>query len=149
MSKQETSVDHGICPRVRTLVMRKSWWGGVLGRLWMVFLGGVGGGIGNVRSRWAGSVFTGRNALLNSPIFSCYISYIEQWGFLCTLPHTEDSEETAAPGSTTDSTEQWVWCLMYMRSCYFCYMFSLGSSSGNTGSVRIYRSSCKRYTPNI
>ena len=25
-------------------------------------------------------------------------------------------------------------------TCYFCYMFSLGPSSGSTGSVRIYRS---------
>ena len=32
---------------------------------------------------------------------------------------------------------------------YFCYIFSLGPSSGRTGSVQIYRSSCERYTPNI
>ena len=30
------------------------------------------------------------------------------------LPHTEDSEGAAAPRPTTDSTEQWVWCLMHM-----------------------------------
>jgi hypothetical protein len=34
-------------------------------------------------------------------------------------------------------------------TCYFCYMFSLGPSSGSTGSIRIYRSVCERYTPNI
>jgi hypothetical protein len=34
-------------------------------------------------------------------------------------------------------------------TCYFCCMFSLGSSSGNTGSVRICRSECERNTPNI
>jgi hypothetical protein len=33
--------------------------------------------------------------------------------------------------------------------CYFCCMFSLGSSSGRTGSVRIYRSTSELYTPNI
>ena len=32
------------------------------------------------------------------------------------LPHTEDSEGSAAPLSKSDSTEQWVWCLMHMRS---------------------------------
>ena len=49
---------------------------------------------------------------------------------------------TAAPRSTTDSTEQWVWCF-YAHAvyviCYFCHMFSLGPSSGSSGSVRIYR----------
>jgi hypothetical protein len=34
-------------------------------------------------------------------------------------------------------------------TCYFCYMFSLGTSSGSTGSVRIYTSTSERYTPNI
>ena len=61
------------------------------------------------------------------------------------LPRTEDSEGPAAPRSATDSTEQWVWCLMNIIAavyitCYFCYMLSLGPSSGSTGSVRIYRS---------
>ncbi len=81
------------------------------------------------------------------------------------VPHTEDSEGTDVPRSTTDSTEQWVWCFMYMWSmllyiicllcvicplyvviCYMsvtCYMsficLVLGPSSGSSGSVRIYR----------
>ena len=49
---------------------------------------------------------------------------------------------TAVPRSATDSTEQWVWCF-YAHAvyviCYFCYMFSLGTSSGSSVSVRIYR----------
>jgi hypothetical protein len=32
------------------------------------------------------------------------------------LPHTEGSGGAAAPRSATDHTEQWVWCLMHMRS---------------------------------
>jgi hypothetical protein len=49
------------------------------------------------------------------------------------------------PRSATDSTEQWVWCQMSYPhavyvTCYFCCMFSLGTFSGITGSVRIYRS---------
>jgi hypothetical protein len=54
----------------------------------------------------------------------------------------EDSEGAAVPRSVTDSTEQWVWCFMhmwFMLHVYFCYMFCLGSSSGSSDSVRIYR----------
>ena len=32
------------------------------------------------------------------------------------LPHTEDSEGPDVPRSTTDSTDQWVWCPIHIRS---------------------------------
>ncbi len=82
---------------------------------------------------------------VNNPTFSCYILYIGQWGFhyikfqkswkvpststtwtdMCVvqvsttrrpLLHTEDGEGTASPRSTTDSTDQWVWCLIHIWS---------------------------------
>jgi hypothetical protein len=37
------------------------------------------------------------------------------------LPHTEDSEGPAAPRSVTDSTEQWVWCIVHIRLCYMLF----------------------------
>ena len=37
------------------------------------------------------------------------------------LPHT-DSEGSVAPRSDTDSTEQWVWCIMHMRLCYMLFL---------------------------
>jgi hypothetical protein len=72
MSTQETSVDHGICPWVRTLVMRKSWWGGVLGRLWMVFLGGTGKGKRKLQGMYSWVVFTGRHESPNGPFYVVY-----------------------------------------------------------------------------
>jgi hypothetical protein len=32
------------------------------------------------------------------------------------VPHIEDSEGVDVPHSTTDSTEQWVWCFMHLWS---------------------------------
>jgi hypothetical protein len=53
-----------------------------LGRLWMVFLVGSGGGKRRRQGTSSGSVFAGRRAFLNRPIF--YVVYYilsEQWGF--------------------------------------------------------------------
>jgi hypothetical protein len=44
----------------------------------MFFSRWVGGGRESDRIRAAGSVFAGRLAFLNRPIFLCYILYIEQ-----------------------------------------------------------------------
>ncbi len=38
------------------------------------------------------------------------------------LPHTEDSEGSAVPRSVTDSTEQWVWCIIHMCLCYMLFL---------------------------
>ncbi len=38
------------------------------------------------------------------------------------LPHTEDSEGSPAPRSVTDSTEQWVWCIIHMCLCYMLFL---------------------------
>ena len=86
-----------------------------------------------------------RTTRVSEQSFLCYTLYIDQWGFQCNmcqtiangaqdprcpghhalfklgqlddpLPHTEDSEGSAAPRSVTDSTEQWVWCIMHMLS---------------------------------
>jgi hypothetical protein len=139
----------GICPWDRALVMRKSdgraFW---VGCGWFFFWAGRGGKRKS-QGTSTGSVFAGRHALLNSPIFLCYILYIEQWKFRCymlqtiangapessrpwadtrvvrvstprrPLPRTENSEGAAAPRSTTDSTDQWVWCLMHMWSMLY------------------------------
>ncbi len=70
-----------LCPPLQLPGRSWLWGGGVLGGFWMVFLGGTGGERESARSRWAWSVFTGRHSFLNSPIFLCYILYIEQWGF--------------------------------------------------------------------
>ena len=91
-----------------------------------------------------------RTTRVSEQPFLCYLVYIEQWGFrfrICQtiendlrssmtwaaytvqvgttrrpLPHTKDSEGSAAPRSTTDSTEQWVWCIMYMSLCYMLFL---------------------------
>jgi hypothetical protein len=48
---------------------------------------GRGGVRESIRSRSTGSVFDGRHTFLNSPIFLCYILYIDQLGFLCIKFH--------------------------------------------------------------
>jgi hypothetical protein len=69
----------------------------------MVFLVGVGGGRERVRARSVGSVFAGRHALLNSPIFLCYILYIEQWEFRYSMPsdHRERCPRSSIPWTDT------------------------------------------------
>jgi hypothetical protein len=99
--------------------------GGVLGRLWMFFLDDT-----SLRT----VLFYVIYYILSIGIFAessfrtsrKVPSTSTPWADMCTvqvsttrrpLPHTEDScEGAAAPRSTTDSTEQWVWCLMHMWS---------------------------------
>jgi hypothetical protein len=85
------------------LVMRKS-----DGRAFWVgcgcfFLGGAGGGKRMRQGTSAGSVFAGRRALLNSPIFLCYILYIEQWKFRCYMLQTisNGAPESSSPWADT------------------------------------------------
>ncbi len=106
-----------------------------LGRTWMFFLGGAGGG-----EKAPGYGQQGRS--LDDVRFQttpfCYILYVEQWGFLYIMssghheggprssfalgrtcatrtsttrrpsPHIEDGQGADVPRSVTDSTEQWV-----------------------------------------
>ena len=112
------------------------------------FLGGRGRRRGLTRVSTSES-FSQKTRGCKQSHFLCYILYIEQWGFrysMCQtitndprssmawaecpvqvgtvrrpLPHTEDSEGVVAPRSTTDSTEQWVWCIMNMSLCYMLF----------------------------
>jgi hypothetical protein len=120
--------------------------GGVLGRLWMVFSWWGGGGEEETPGHSLLSRFFRRTTRVSEQSFFYVIYYIlssgsftasrfrasrkvpstsTPWTDLCTvqvsttrrpLPRTEDSEGAAAPRSATDSTEQWVWCLLHMRS---------------------------------
>jgi hypothetical protein len=62
--------------------------------------------------------------------FLCYILYIEQWGF-CIMCKT-----ISKVPPILDTLNRHVSTTNYV-TCYFCYMFRLGSSSGNMDSVRI------------
>ena len=86
------------------------------------FLGGRGGGRGSARSSTS-ETFSHDDSRFQTDPFFCVIYYI------------------LISGGFAAGT-------VYV-TCYFCYLFSLGSSSGSTGSVRIYRSVCEHYTPNI
>jgi hypothetical protein len=51
------------------------------GRLWMVFLGGSGGGKRRRQGTLEGSVFAGRRAFLNIPIFYVVYYVLNSGGF--------------------------------------------------------------------
>jgi hypothetical protein len=87
----------------------------------MVFLEGAGKGKRKLQAtsvqRPAGYFFPWTTRVFKHPHFLCYILYIEQVPTTRRpLPRTEDREGPGTPRSVTDSTEEWVWCLMYMRS---------------------------------
>jgi len=117
-----------------------------LGRLWMVFSWGGGGGEEETPGHGLLSRFSQDDASLRTALFFYVIYYIlssgsfaapsfrasrkvpstsTPWADMCAvqvsttrrpLPRTEGSGGAAAPRSATDYTEQWVWCLMHMRS---------------------------------
>jgi hypothetical protein len=94
--------DQGIYPWVSTLVM-----GSLMGRRFWVgrvcfFSGWGGGGKWNSSDRKAQTFFAGRLEF-QTALGVCYILYVEQWGFHCSL-----SSDHHSPRSATDSTEQWV-----------------------------------------
>ena len=73
--------------------------------------------------------------------FFCYILYIEQWGFHCIMCQTITNDAPssmlwAAAGlrSSTDFTEECVWCIMHMRLCYMLAKWH----------VRVSKQSCKQ-----
>jgi hypothetical protein len=120
----------------------------------MVFSGRDGGGKRKRQVTSAGSVFTGRRALLNIHIFLCYILYIEQWKFRCCMLQTiVNGARRGCCTSFRHGLHRPVGMVSYAHTvyvtCYFCYIFTLGPSSASTGSGQIYRSACERYTPNI
>ena len=120
-----------------------------MGGLWIFFLGGRGRGRGLARASTAES-FSQETRGFKQPHFLCYILLLSSGGFVAAcvrpsrtapdprfpgqhvlfklgqlddpLPHTEDSEGHAAPRSVTDSTEQWVWCIMHMSLCYMLFL---------------------------
>ncbi len=74
------------------------------------------------------------------------------WDSSTTLFHTLKTVKGLlhlVPSRTPRSSGYGVLCTCVYVTCYFCYMFRLGPSSGSTGSVRVYRSACEQYTPNI
>jgi hypothetical protein len=96
----------------------------------------------------AGSA-TGRHTLSNSPIYVIYYM-LSSGGFAaaCLQVITKGVLDPRYPGQhtcvvQTSTTRRPVPMVFYTHSvcvtCYFCYMFSLGSSSGSSDSVRIYR----------
>ena len=110
----------------------------------------VGGGEEDSSGQVPQSRFHRRRAGSNSPIFYVIYYILSSGGFAATcerpsrtapdprcpgqhallklgqfddpLPHTEDSEGPTAPRSATDSTEQWVWCIMLMRLCHMLFL---------------------------
>ena len=77
----------------------------------VVFSWGEGGGEEDSPGQVLQSRFRRRQSGSNIPIF--YVIY---------YPHTSDSEGSDTPRSVTDSTEQWVWCIMYMSLCYMLFL---------------------------
>ena len=123
-----------------------------LGRLLIFFLGGRGRGRGGPRASTAESFSQDDARFQTAPFFYVIYYILSSGGFAaaCFRPsrkvpstsmpwadtsdvqsstirrpvlHTEDSEGDAAPRSATDSTDQWVWCFMYMR--YMLYVISI------------------------
>ena len=114
------------------------------------FLGGVGEGKRTRQGKYCRVVFTGDARVQTAPFFYVIYYILSSGGFATScerpsgtdpdprcpgqhalfklgqlddpLPHTEDSEGSAAPRSATDSTEQWVWCIMHMRLCYMLFL---------------------------
>jgi hypothetical protein len=91
----------GICPWGSALVMRKSdgraFW---VGCGWF-FLDGAGGGKRKRQGTSAGSVFAGRLALLNSPIFLLYIIYCSgNFAATCFRPSRTVPPNPRGPGQT-------------------------------------------------
>jgi hypothetical protein len=85
------------------------WWGGLdgekfLGRLWMGFLVGTGGERESVRTGSAGSVFAGRHALLNDPIYYV-IPYILSGGGFTTSCFRPSRTKTPNPRSSMSWTD--------------------------------------------
>ena len=114
------------------------------------FLGGVGVGKRTRQGKYCRVVFAGDARVQTDPFFYVIYYILSSGGFVGTwfrpsrttpdprcpgqhvlfklgqfdepLQHTEDSEGPATPRSTTDSTEQWVWCLMHMSLCYMLFL---------------------------
>ena len=64
------------------------------------------------------------------------------WDISTTLFHTLKTVKGLlhlVPPRTPRSSGYGVLYICVYVTCYFCYMFSLGPSSGSTGSVRVYR----------
>ena len=68
-------VAHGIYPWVIALVRRSLDGHPFLGRLWMVFLGGVGEGKGTRQGKYYRVVFAGDTRVQTVPFFMLYIIY--------------------------------------------------------------------------
>jgi hypothetical protein len=84
--------------------------GDVLGRLWMVFFSwGGAGGEEETPGHGLLSLFRASRKVPSTSTPWTDVSSVQVSTTRRPLPHTEDSEGTAAPRSTTDSTDQWVW----------------------------------------
>ncbi len=93
-----------------------------MGRLWMVFSGRGGGGEEKAPGHISRFGFRWTTRAIKQPHFFVIYYILSSGNFAATcfrLPRIEDSEGAAAPRSVTDSTDQWVWCLMHMRSMLY------------------------------
>ena len=149
-------VAHGIYPWGNTLVRRSLDGESFLGRLWMVFLGGVGEGKGTRQGKYYRVVFAGDVRVQRAPFFMLCITY---WSVGVSLQHVSDHRERPpildtlvsmscsswdssttlfhtlktvkvllhlVPSRTPRRSGYGVLCTCVFVTCYFCYMFSLG-----------------------
>ena len=115
------------------------------------FLGGTGEGKRTRQGKYCRFVFAGDTWVETDPFFMLYIR-CSSWDSSTTLFHTLKTVKGMLhlfPSRTPRNSGYGVLCTCVYVTCYFCYMFSFGPSSGSTRSVRMYRSACERYTPNI
>jgi hypothetical protein len=103
----------------------------------MVFLVGTGGERESARVSSVGSVFAGRRAPLNNPIFLCYILYIANG-----VPNPWFPGQTRVMLKFRHPDH-----LFHTLKTVKGLLHRLGTSS-NIVSVRIYRSAYERFTPN-
>jgi hypothetical protein len=78
-------------------------------------LGGVGEGMRRLQGTFSMvCFFSGRREFPNSPCTGQSTCAVQALTTRRPLPRIEDSEVPAEPRSSTDSTDQWVWCFMHM-----------------------------------
>jgi hypothetical protein len=126
------------------------------------FLGGTGEGKRTRQGKYCRVVFGGDTRVQTAPfglfeerppiLDALGCMHCSSWDSSTTLLHALKTVKGLlhlVPPRTPRSSGYGVFYTCVYVTCYFCYVFSLGSSSGSTGSVRVYRSVCERYTPNI
>jgi hypothetical protein len=102
-------------PKQNESFVQRDSWGDVFGWVEDFFLGGGGQGKRNSRTRTTESFSEDDTSLQTDPRGPGQTRTLLKFRQpRRPLPHIEDSEGSVTPRSTTDSTEQWAWCFMYM-----------------------------------